>query len=304
MFTLYQILAYFLVYSFLGWCCEVIYCTLNSGTFVNRGFLNGPWCPIYGFGMVGILVLLRPVFHRGWLLFLGATLITSTIELVGGWLLFKLFHARWWDYSKKPFNLGGYICAEFCIIWGLATLGVIKFIHPVVSLLVNWLIPDFLRWPLVLLFCLVMAVDTGTSVATAIGLNHRLKDLDELNRSLRRYSDTLSNILGATAFTVDQIKDEQQLQLLLAKAEASQKLDDLAEDLKENAAQGLATLKEQLRENARKRDQLMKRLTRPGLIGPHRLLDAFPSLKHQDYAEALSRVQSALKDLNPLNKPK
>lgn len=300
--SLYLGLAYFVVYSFLGWCCEVVFCTLNSGTFVNRGFLNGPYCPIYGFGMVGILALLHPVFNHGWLLFLGATLITSTIELVGGWLLFKLFHARWWDYSNKPFNLGGYICAEFCLIWGLATLVVIKFVHPVVSLLVTRLIPGFLRWPLVILCCLIMAVDTAVSAATAVGLNHRLKELDDLNRALRRYSDTLSNILGATAFTVDQIKDEQQLQLLLAKAEATQRLDDLAEDLRDSAAQRLAAVKRELGENSAKRSQLMNRLSR-GRIGPHRLLAAFPRLKHQDYAEALGRVQAALEELNPLKKP-
>ena len=153
--ALYLTLAYFLIYSFLGWCCEVIYCTLNSGTFVNRGFLNGPYCPIYGFGMVGILALLEPVFDNMPLLFLGATLITSSIELAGGWILYKLFHARWWDYSKKPFNLGGYICAEFSLIWGLATLGVIKFLHPVVTLLVTRMIPDFLKWPFVILGCLI-----------------------------------------------------------------------------------------------------------------------------------------------------
>ena len=296
--ALYLTLAYFLIYSFLGWCCEVIYCTLNSGTFVNRGFLNGPYCPIYGFGMVGILALLEPVFDNMPLLFLGATLITSSIELAGGWILYKLFHARWWDYSKKPFNLGGYICAEFSLIWGLATLGVIKFLHPVVTLLVTRMIPDFLKWPFVILGCLIMAVDTAASAATAVGLNRKLKELDDLNKALRRHSDVLSNILGATAFTVDQIKDEQQLQLLLGKAEAAQRLGEL----KEEAGQRLEDLRADLKANAARRSQLMKRLGGPHLVGPHRMLDAFPSLKSSDYSEALSLLRSALDDLNPMKK--
>ncbi len=296
--ALYLTLAYFLIYSFLGWCCEVIYCTLNSGTFVNRGFLNGPYCPIYGFGMVGILALLEPVFDNMPLLFLGATLITSSIELAGGWILYKLFHARWWDYSKKPFNLGGYICAEFSLIWGLATLGVIKFLHPVVTLLVTRMIPDFLKWPFVILGCLIMAVDTAASAATAVGLNRKLKELDGLNKALRRHSDVLSNILGAAAFTVDQIKDEQQLQLLLGKAEAAQRLGEL----KEEAGQRLEDLKADLKANAARRSQLMKRLGGTHLVGPHRMLDAFPSLKSSDYSEALSLLRSALDDLNPMKK--
>lgn len=85
--TFYDLLWYFTIYSFLGWCSEVIFATVTTGKFVNRGFLNGPVCPIYGFGMSLVLLVLLPFSDNIPLLFIGGALLTSAIELVGGWAL-------------------------------------------------------------------------------------------------------------------------------------------------------------------------------------------------------------------------
>ena len=113
---MYQFLWIFFVYAFLGWCTEVSYAALRTGKFVNRGFLNGPVCPIYGCGVVVVLVGLTPLKGNFVLLFLGSVVLTSVLELATGFVLEKLFRQRWWDYSDKPFNLGGYICLEFSIM--------------------------------------------------------------------------------------------------------------------------------------------------------------------------------------------
>ena len=84
-FTPYQLLWYFFIYAFLGWCLEVVFCTVNSGQWVNRGFLNGPVCPIYGFGMLALLFALTPLLDNNLLLFVGGVIIPSAIELAGGW---------------------------------------------------------------------------------------------------------------------------------------------------------------------------------------------------------------------------
>ena len=118
-FSLYHILAYFLIYSCIGWCLEVIYAAATTGQLVNRGFLNGPVCPIYGFGMIIVLFALTPLQHSILLLYIGGVILPSALELVGGWALYKLYHTRWWDYSDFPFNIGGYICLEFCLLWGV-----------------------------------------------------------------------------------------------------------------------------------------------------------------------------------------
>ena len=132
-FSLYQILAFFLIYSCLGWCLEVIYAAVSTGQLVNRGFLNGPVCPIYGFGMIIVLFTLSPLADNLLLLYLGGVILPSVLELAGGWALYKLYHTRWWDYSDFPFNIGGYICLEFSLLWGVGTVVVMKAVHPVIA---------------------------------------------------------------------------------------------------------------------------------------------------------------------------
>ena len=128
-YSWFQILWYFYIYGFLGWCSEVAFAAVAHGKFVNRGFLNGPVCPIYGFGMSLVLLVLLPFSDNIPLLFIGGALLTSAIELVGGWALKKFFHTTWWDYSDQPFNLGGYICLKFSILWGLCVVVVIRIVH-------------------------------------------------------------------------------------------------------------------------------------------------------------------------------
>ena len=94
-YTIYELLCFFVIYSVLGWCLEVCFCTINTGQFVNRGFLNGPVCPIYGFGMVIVLVALTPLAHSLPVLFVGGALLTSVLELAAGWILKKVFHTSW-----------------------------------------------------------------------------------------------------------------------------------------------------------------------------------------------------------------
>ena len=133
--TLYQILWFFVVYSILGWCLEVIYHAVTLGKVINRGFLNGPVCPVYGFGMLAVLLffdsLQTDVSDSNFLLlYLGGVVLATAVELIGGWALDKLFHARWWDYSDKPFNLNGYICVRSVTTWGIFALILIYAILP------------------------------------------------------------------------------------------------------------------------------------------------------------------------------
>ena len=100
----------FFAFSFLGWCAEVVFAALRERRFVNRGFLNGPFCPIYGFGVVLMDFLLRPFGGNLAVLLVGSMLVGSGLEWVVGFLLEKVFHQKWWDYSDQPHNLNGYVC--------------------------------------------------------------------------------------------------------------------------------------------------------------------------------------------------
>ena len=218
-FSLYQTLAYFLIYSCLGWCLEVVYAAVTTGKLVNRGFLNGPVCPIYGFGMVIVLYALTPLVDNTLLLYLGGVILSSALELVGGWALYKLYRTRWWDYSDYPFNIGGYICLEFCLLWGVGTLVVMRIVHPIIAGLVA-MVPTLVG---VILMCILYAVYATDVVATAIAastLADTLDTMEKLGDSIHAVSDAMTELLGTTAMTADQKMDESRLQLKLAAAEA------------------------------------------------------------------------------------
>lgn len=99
----------FFVYGFLGWCTEVAYAAVKQGKFVNRGFLNGPICPVYGIGVGVVVQFLTPVENNLVLLYISSTILVTAIEGITGFLLEKIFHNKWWDYSDQPLNIGGYV---------------------------------------------------------------------------------------------------------------------------------------------------------------------------------------------------
>ena len=260
-----QALCLFFVYSFLGWGVEVAFHAVSLGKLVNRGFLNGPVCPIYGFGMLGILTLLAPLENNLFWLFLGGMAVTTTIELVGGWALYKLFHTRWWDYSDLPINLGGYICAQFSLYWGIGTLLMIKLVHPTVLLMLH-LVPG----PVKMILCAVCSVafllDIGVSASTAVGLDKQLRELDDIRTGLRKTSDMLTEKIGTTAMTADELLDEKRLQLMLAKAEGLDDLENWRGEIEQRAKDLRA-----------RRTAVLEKVRGNAWFGEQRLLKAFPT---------------------------
>lgn len=109
---------YFLWYSLLGWIMETIYCSIKERRFVFRGFLKGPICPIYGFGVLMMVLVLSRFTQNVFLFYLVATVTMSAWEYFVGWLLEKTTHMKYWDYSDHRFNLEGRICLNTSLFWG------------------------------------------------------------------------------------------------------------------------------------------------------------------------------------------
>lgn len=181
---------FFLIYAFLGWCTEVSYKAVTSGKFVNRGFLLGPVCPIYGFGMILLLSVFQPIRDTVLLLFMGAVIITSTLEFVTGFILEKVFHQKWWDYSDLPFNIKGYICLKFSLAWGLASVFVIHIVHPSVEKFVSLMGHAVGHFILAVLFTAFLA-DVIVTVLGIMKIKKRLRLLDEIAEKLKASSDEL-----------------------------------------------------------------------------------------------------------------
>ena len=142
------------------------------------------------------------------LLFIGGALLTSAIELVGGWALKKFFHTTWWDYSNQPFNLGGYICLKFSILWGLCVVVVIRIVHTAIASLVHW-IPFTLGAILVGIFIALFITDTIVTVLTIRKLNEKLTVINDMSARLRKESDAISNGLGRLTLLADEKITEQ-----------------------------------------------------------------------------------------------
>lgn len=197
-FTFYELFWYFVIYAFVGWCWEVCLCTVQTGGFVNRGFLNGPVCPIYGFALVGILLALTPISDNLLFLYVGGVVFATVVELFGGWLLKTLFHTSWWDYSEFPFNFHGYICLGVSLFWGIGVVLIMRVIHPLIAQLVAW-IPHLLG---VIVLCVVAVLFLCDTIVTVMGLMKMKKHFEaihEISEALRAGSDALARNLGDSA---------------------------------------------------------------------------------------------------------
>lgn len=123
-----QIILLFFIYSFIGWLWETVYCSLKAKKFVYRGFLVGPYCPIYGFGVLSVLYFVEPFENNLLVLYVGSAVLVTILEYVTSYGLEKLFHASWWDYHDVPFNLNGRVALPVSLFWGLGCVLIVKVI--------------------------------------------------------------------------------------------------------------------------------------------------------------------------------
>ena len=180
---LYIQVLYFTIYSFLGWVCESTYCSIGQKKLVNRGFLNGPFCPIYGFGALLVISILSPFVNNIPVLFIASIIVTSTLEYITSYVLEKIFHMSWWDYSTYKYNINGRVCLQNSLMFGLLSLFVMLVIHPAINDFVAS-INTKVAFALSVLFATYFIVDTIITAGTILHLNERLEKLHELHEDL------------------------------------------------------------------------------------------------------------------------
>lgn len=219
--SLYEVFAYFFLYSFLGWVVEVAFHAVTMGKFVNRGFLNGPVCPIYGVGVVVILLILGPWVEKPWLVLLVGIALPTLIELVTGWALETFFHNKWWDYSSRKLNFKGYICAEFSVLWGLAVLFVIEVVHPGVKWFAA-LFGEIAGTVLISVGLAALAADLAITVLQVLKLNKKLAEIDAAAKAMRVGSDFIGGKVADATLAVEK-------GVLRAKDALSDRVDELVQ---------------------------------------------------------------------------
>lgn len=192
----------FFFYCFLGWVWESCYVSICRRQWVNRGFLHGPLLPIYGSGAILILFVTLPAQDHLWLVWLLGMIAATALEYVTGDVMERLFKVRYWDYSKKRFNLNGHICLSSSVAWGFFSVLLVRFLHPPVGrLLVR--VPDWLVDPAALALTAAFTVDVVRSVQAALDLREILTRLTEENEELRRLA---KRVEVASAFAEEDLR--------------------------------------------------------------------------------------------------
>lgn len=190
---------YFIIYSFLGWVCECLYCSYLEKKIINRGFVNGPFCPIYGFGALAIFKMLSPFTNSYLTVFFAGMIITSIIEYIASYVLEKLFQTTWWDYSDYPYNLNGRICLKNSVLFGLMTVALHFFVHPTISSFVGRLSFNSMRI-IAFAFTLLFFLDFSETIYSILRLNNKLKTLEIIKEeALLKYAE-FGHELGVDAF--------------------------------------------------------------------------------------------------------
>jgi uncharacterized membrane protein len=274
----YDLLMFFFIYGFIGWSLEVCYHAIETGKWSNRGFLNGAICPIYGIGVVTILYLLEPVSDFGPLLFVGGVVLCSAIELLTGYVMEKIFHQRWWDYSNERFNLKGYICLKFSLYWGIGVVFIVKLVHPSIQGVVDW-IPYDVGAVILIATLMILAVDAVDTFRTIIGINRELETIHEAAAVIRKVSDGISERLFEG--TIKAVEEKEEL---------GQKLQSNKEEAELQMALGRAELETKASELKELAEDMARKFRR----GQKRMLRAFPNMRSTRYDTDMAAVRELI----------
>ncbi len=187
----------FFFYSFAGWCLESTYCSVGEKKLINRGFLTGPLCPIYGTAAIVLILLIYNPFKDNILIvFLLGILLCDIVEFITSYIMEKLFAARWWDYTYEFCNLGGRICLKHSLYWGVISVAFVKLIHPAVDNLYSKINSEYIIYILSATL-LIFIVDVLNAIRKAL-------DIRKLQLKLKNYNDILFDIYSNLRGTVEE----------------------------------------------------------------------------------------------------
>lgn len=197
----------FIIYSLLGYVCEIIYCTIESRKLIiNRGFFIGPYLPIYGFSTILMCLSLQKYEHDMVALFVMSLVLCTSIEFVTSYILEKIFKVRWWDYSHLSFNINGRVCLLNSILFGIAGVFVIEIINPFLIFLLDFL-PTTVLYIVTVVLLVIFLLDVGISIAVLTkiklsSMNYGKRDASSdiiklRNKALERYTFFTTRLLNA-----------------------------------------------------------------------------------------------------------
>lgn len=306
---IYYFVLYFFIYGFVGWCTEVAYATVKQKKFVNRGFLNGPICPVYGVGIGLVVMLLEPMNGTIVSLYVVSTALVTTIEGVTGYLMDKLFHHKWWDYSNQPLNIGGYVCLLFSLAWGVACVLIVRVIHPFVYQMVV-MIPVTVGIVLAAVFGVGLLADMYVTTAEILKLNKKLETMEKISAELRELSDMIGVNIHESVMETMEFSEETKKQLDSAVSELREKLDTVAEEHKDHLEERIDRVEEKIEAKLYPEEEkaLLAELRNKyadlkgkyadlagrSTLVTRRLIDAFPKMESRLHKEMFNEMRNRI----------
>lgn len=229
-----QWLFFFYFYCFAGWCFESVYVSIKSRKWVNRGFMRGPFLPLYGSGAIMMLVVSRPYVDNIWLTYISGVIGATALEYVTGVAMEALFKVRYWDYSQRFLNFQGHICLRSSLTWGLFTVLMTRVIHRPIETMV-YMIPGQLLYYLTVILTVYIVADFSLSFKAALDLRDILVKIMKAREELERIQKRLDVYI---AFN----NDEKEQRRMDREERRELRVNDLAASLE----QRFATIKEAL----------------------------------------------------------
>lgn len=265
--SVYFILMNFYVFSILGWVYESIFVSVRTGKPVNRGFLVGPMLPLYGTGATLVYVLLRPVSGHPSLLYILGMVIATVIEYITSYVLEKLFHAKWWDYSTAPYNFQGRIALIPSMFWGILTLLLFDLLEPFAKWIIN-LIPVPTGTRILIFLIIVTLIDLTYTVTETINFRKQLETIYSFRQELEHQLQELQ---------LSSLREE-----FLSKTGLTEKMDSIREKLaaiKETMSEEpkIQLIEDKLNEYREKSHSFLK--DKHFITGNKRIVDAFPTMR-------------------------
>ncbi len=244
-YTFIQWLFFFYFYCFFGWCFESTYVSIKSRKLVNRGFMRGPFLPLYGSGGIMMLVVSMPFQDNVLLTYIAGVIGATALEYVTGVTMEALFKVRYWDYSKNKFNFQGHICLGSSLAWGFLTILMTKVIHkPIEHFVLS--IPGTVLTVVTCILTIYIVVDFTLSFKAAMDLRDILVKIERAREEMERMQHRLDIIIAFNNEEKEQKKQERELRMAELSSSLEQKFNGIKETIQSKPMEYSEAVKEEI----------------------------------------------------------
>ncbi len=297
-YSIIEWLFFFYLYCFCGWIFESTFVSLKSRKFVNRGFMRGPFLPIYGSGAIMMLVVSMPFQDNIFLTYIAGCIGATALELVTGELMEALFKVRYWDYSNQKFNYKGHICLSSTVAWGFLTIFMTEFLHKGVERII-FILPSEAVTVLTVAASFYIVADFTLSFKAALDLRDVLMGLEKAKEEMERIQKRLDVIIAVASDEIESRRQENNLKVEELMDSIEEKFNSLRERLKINPSEFVDDVREEIMELRNKysieKEQRM-RFRRLKDFYQRNLIKGNPTMKSKRFEEALEELKKAVNE--------